>query len=75
MFADGSCTTVVAEPVDVVDSIGAGDAHLGALVAARAAGRTWKDALAIANCAAAAVCQVEGGVLDDKTFASLGIRV
>ena len=75
VFADGSCTTVVAEPVDVVDSIGAGDAHLGALVAARAAGRTWKDALAIANCAAAAVCQVEGGVLDDKTFASLGIRV
>lgn len=75
VFADGSCTTVVAEPVDVVDSIGAGDAHLGALVAARAAGRTWKDALAIANCAAAAVCQVEGGVLDDKTFVSLGIRV
>lgn len=75
VFADGACTTVPAAPVNVVDSIGAGDAHLGACIAARAAGRSWQDTLAIANRIAAGVCQVEGGVLDDQAFASLGIRV
>ena len=75
VFADGVCATVPTEQVDVVDSIGAGDAHLGALIAARAAGRPWEDALAVANRVAAAVCQVEGGVLDDGAFAKLGVRV
>lgn len=75
VFADGVCTTVPTAPVDVVDSIGAGDAHLGALVAARAVGQSWEEALAKANRIAAAVCQVEGGVLDDEAFERLNVRL
>lgn len=63
---------VPTEPVDVADTIGAGDAHLGALVAARNAGRSWEEALALANRVAGAVCQVSGGALDDESFRRLG---
>lgn len=62
-------------PVDVVDTIGAGDAHLGALVAARNAGRTWEDALALANSVAGAVCQVSGGTLADAAFDRLEVSL
>ncbi|WP_080801384.1 PfkB family carbohydrate kinase [Arabiibacter massiliensis] len=73
LFEGGRHVLVPTEPVRVVDTIGAGDAHLGALVAARTAGRSWEDALALANRVAGAVCQVEGGTLDDETFAQLGV--
>lgn len=63
---------VPTEPVDVADTIGAGDAHLGALVAARNAGRSWEEALALANRVAGAVCRASGGTLDDESFRRLG---
>ncbi len=75
VFEGGDHVTVPAESVEVVDTVGAGDAHLGALVAARNAGRSWEDALALANAIAAAVCGTRGGVLDDDVFASLGVRL
>ena len=52
-----------------------GDAHLGALTAARAAGRSWEDALALANRVAGAVCGVRGATLPDDVFAQRGIRL
>ncbi|MFR1639036.1 MAG: carbohydrate kinase family protein [Eggerthellaceae bacterium] len=61
--------------VDVVDTVGAGDAHLGALTAARAAGHSWEDALALANRVAGAVCGVEGSTLTDEAFARTGARL
>lgn len=75
LFESGRHVLVPTEPVQVVDTIGAGDAHLGALVAARAAGLSWEDALALANRVAGAVCQVAGGTLDDEAFARLGVSL
>ncbi|MRX82431.1 carbohydrate kinase family protein [Eggerthella guodeyinii] len=75
LFEGGRHVRVPALPVEVVDTIGAGDAHLGALTAARAAGRTWEDALALANRVAGAVCGVRGATLPDDVFAQRGIRL
>lgn len=75
LFADGRHVLVPAEPVDAVDTIGAGDAHLGALTAARAAGRSWEDALALANRVAGAVCSVRGATLSDDEFAQTGLTL
>ena len=61
--------------VKPVDTIGAGDAHVGALAAARAAGFDWEAALALANQAAGAVCQTAGATLRDDNFALLGLAV
>ena len=75
LFEGGRHVLVPAEPVDVADTIGAGDAHLGALVAARTAGWAWEDALALANRVAGTVCQVSGGTLSDAAFARLGVSL
>lgn len=66
---------VPTEPVPVVDTVGAGDAHLGVLCAARCAGRTWEDALHLANVVAGAVCRTAGATLSDEAFARLGVRL
>lgn len=70
-FPDGAHVTVPTQPVSPVDTVGAGDTHLGALAAALSAGRGWEEALACANRAAAAVCMVEGGTLSDAEYARL----
>lgn len=75
LFEDGRHVLVPTEPVEVVDTVGAGDAHLGALAAARMAGRTWEDALALANRVAGAVCGVRGATLPDDVFEQMGIRL
>lgn len=75
LFERDRHTVVPTESAAVVDTIGAGDAHLGALAAARAAGRSWEDALALANRVAGAVCQVVGGTLSDEEFARFGISL
>lgn len=75
LFEDGRHVLVPSEPVEVVDTIGAGDAHLGALTAARAAGRSWEDALALANRVAGAVCGVRGATLSDEEFARTGLAL
>ena len=73
MFLAGERIAVPTEPVRPIDTVGAGDAHLGALVAARSTGATWEDALALANKVAGAVCMVSGASLSDAEFASLGV--
>lgn len=75
VFEDGRHLHVPADPTEPVNTIGAGDTHLGALAAARAAGLSWNDALTIANRAAAAVCAEPGGTIPDETFARLGLRL
>lgn len=75
LFSGEDHLFVPTEPVEPVDTVGAGDAHLGAIVAARNAGRGWQEALAIANRVAGAVCTVAGGTLSDAEFAQLGVRL
>ena len=67
----GRHLAVPTKPVSVADTVGAGDAHLGALAAARAAGRSWEDALALANAVAGGVCEVSGATLTDEEFSRL----
>lgn len=75
LYAGGEHLFVSTEPVDPIDTVGAGDAHLGALVAARNAGRGWGDSLGLANRVAGAVCRVPGATLGDEAFARLGLRL
>ena len=60
---------------EVADTIGAGDAHVGALMARRALGDDWRTALTIANHYAAAVTAVTGAQLGDGDFAALQARL
>lgn len=73
VFFAGERISVPTDPVRPVDTVGAGDAHLGALVAARSAGASWAEALALANRVAGAVCAVPGASLSDAEFAVLGV--
>ncbi len=59
----------------VADTIGAGDAHVGALMARRALGDDWRSALTVANHYAAAVTAVTGAQLGDGDFAALRARL
>ena len=59
----------------VADTIGAGDAHVGALMGRRALGDDWRTALTIANHYAAAVTAVTGAQLGDGDFAALKERL
>lgn len=52
----------------VVDTIGAGDSHLGAVIASRKLGLSFVEAIEIANHISAAVVAKEGGLLEEKDF-------
>jgi len=52
----------------VTDTIGAGDSHMGAVIAARRFGLGFAEAIEAANYISAAVVAKEGGLLDDKDF-------
>ncbi len=69
---DGS-KSYTAEPVKttVVDTIGAGDSHIGAVIAARRFGCDWAKALLVANHVSAAVVTKEGGLLEYEDFAKI----
>lgn len=72
-FTEDGRLFVPSSEVEPVDTVGAGDAHLGALVAARSMGHSWEEALSIANSIGRAVCLVSGGSLTDEEFARLDI--
>ncbi|GHT78348.1 sugar kinase [Actinomycetota bacterium] len=63
------------QEVRPVDTIGAGDAHVGCVIAARNAGLDWQDALEIANRISGALCGIAGATFTDEEFAQLGIRL
>ena len=62
-FPDSTCVHAPAEPVKPVDTVGAGDAHLGVLAAELSADAGWEEALFAANRMAARVCLVAGATL------------
>lgn len=51
------------EPLVPVDTVGAGDAHVGVVAALRAAGFDWETALRCANRTSGVVCSVQGAVV------------
>ncbi len=69
---DGSLVHAAAFPVaQVADTIGAGDAHIGACIACLAQGRPLEQALRAANRAAAAVVAHKGATLSKEEFSRL----
>ena len=54
-----------------IDTIGAGDSHIGAVIACRQMGMSYHDAIVAANRAAAKVVETEGALLPDEVFEEL----
>ena len=69
-LCDDFAGTVAGFPAEVVDTIGAGDAHIGAVMAARAAGYAMPDALRLANRMSAAVVGHTGAELPRSVYES-----
>lgn len=66
---NGVLYTVPGAPVShVVDTIGAGDSHAGAVLLGLSRGMVLRDALALANRVSAAVVQTDGATLSDADF-------
>lgn len=55
-------------PASQIDTIGAGDSHIGAVIAGRKLGMTLHDAIWTANKVAAKVVETEGALLPDEEF-------
>lgn len=62
-FLEDEIVHVGTEPIVPVDTVGAGDAHVGAVAAVRAAGFAWEDALMFANRVSCVVCSVQGAAV------------
>ncbi len=62
--------TAGAFPTQVEDTIGAGDSHIGALIASHRLGLTLQEALTAANAISSLVVRQKGGLLDDEAFRS-----
>ena len=60
MALNSSVIEVPAQPVDVVDTLGAGDALIAAVIAARVRGQEIEQALAAGSAAAARACRHYG---------------
>ena len=66
---DGTLLTVPGYPAEhVVDTIGAGDAHAGAVLLGLSRGLSLADAVALGNRVSAAVVQTAGATLSDKAL-------
>ena len=72
---DGAGILVPGVAATQVDTIGAGDAHIGAVMACRQLGCTFAEAVARANRAAAAVVEAQGALLPEERFLELGLPV
>ncbi len=73
---DGALTLVPpVEQACVADTIGAGDSHIGAVMAGVYGSLSLKDAVACANTVASAVVGVNGALLPRERFDALGIRL
>ena len=53
---------------EVVDTIGAGDSHIGAIMAGLSKGLSFDEAIKLANKVAAQVVSVQGAVIEREEF-------
>lgn len=58
---------------EVADTIGAGDSHIGQIMASRAKGRSWRQALEDANLVSSRVVSVKGASLTDEQYRLLNL--
>lgn len=66
---DGALLTVPGQPVErVADTIGAGDAHAGAVLLGLSRGLSLPDAVALGNRVSAQVVQTAGATLSDEAL-------
>ena len=69
---DGRLYTVAGEPAPhVVDTIGAGDSHCGAMLLGLCRGMALRESLALANGVSRAVVMTDGATLSDEDFAAV----
>lgn len=68
---DGTDHTAPPIATVVRDTIGAGDSHMGAVIAGRRLGLSWEEAICAANYVSAAVVSKEGGLLEEEEVESL----
>ena len=65
--------TIPGVPAEQLDTIGAGDSHIGAVIAGLQCGKTIEEAIVTANRVSAKVVETEGALLSDEAFASLDL--
>ncbi len=68
---DGTDCYAPPVPTMVCDTIGAGDSHMGAVIAGRRLGLSFANAIQMANHISSAVVAKEGGLLEDADFAAI----
>lgn len=67
-YEDGEYSHIKGEDAIVENTVGAGDCHIGAIIACFSKGYSFEESCYIANKAAATVVSSEGSRLDDKLF-------
>lgn len=71
---DGSTeTTIPGVPATQIDTIGAGDSHIGSIIACIQKGKTLPEAISIANRVSAKVVETKGALLSTEDFQSLDL--
>lgn len=70
----GSHAHIPARSADQIDTTGAGDAHIGAIMACEMRGMTLSDAVTVANSVSAAVVESNGAGISDKNFSKLSFH-
>lgn len=74
-FTEHGAVTVATDPIAPVDTVGAGDAHVGAVAALRAAGFSWEDALMFANRVSGVVCSVQGAAVPHGALEQIRLEI
>ena len=68
-YYDGThITTIPSVPVSVVDTIGAGDSHIGAIISGISKGLSIQDSIKTANKVSACIVGIQGAVITKEDF-------
>ena len=65
-FENGTHALVSSKQATVVDTIGAGDSHIGSVIAMRTMGHSFLEAISTANRIAAKVVSVKGPIITNR---------
>ena len=65
---DGSIDTCSSKKIKALDSVGAGDGHLGSVIANLSMGKSLRESISIANIIAAKIVGVKGSTLSREEF-------